>query len=345
MNNHYSKEKNFSVDRLWTWRNALEFMWGKFDIICDARNDFYGDVIDCSVGYLKLIEIASFSKSLVCVPKSDSIDSSDVVFLVKQVSGQTNIKHNNRSICLNTGDITLINSHIHTVYSFKNNATIKIIMLPRRALINKFNGREVVYFSNLGRGTGLGVILSSFVNSLFEYHSKLYLEEAETIIDTILSLLPDLTHRQLKHKKEVSLSPINSALLTQINQYIDFHISDPTLGPDAIASYCGISVRHLHRVFSETDITVTQWVRRLRLEKCAKDLKNYEFRNLSITEIALRWGFNDSSYFSRVFKIVSGMTPKQYRSSQKHTQGPGQIIWSDKNIMPCTTNENIVSLN
>src|ERR1700761_4411773 len=37
----------------------------------------------------------------------------------------------------------------------------------------------------------------------------------------------------------------------------------------------------------------------------------------SITEIAYRWGFNDSAHFSRLFKASFGMSPTQYRSSRR----------------------------
>ena len=36
-----------------------------------------------------------------------------------------------------------------------------------------------------------------------------------------------------------------------------------------------------------------------------------------ITEVAYRWGFNDSAHFSRLFKASFGMSPTQYRSSRR----------------------------
>ncbi|WP_234905641.1 AraC family transcriptional regulator [Rhizobium rhizogenes] len=35
----------------------------------------------------------------------------------------------------------------------------------------------------------------------------------------------------------------------------------------------------------------------------------------TVTEIALRWRFNDISYFNRAFKTIYGMTPRQMRHS------------------------------
>jgi len=40
-----------------------------------------------------------------------------------------------------------------------------------------------------------------------------------------------------------------------------------------------------------------------------------QMTQLSIQEVAARCGFNDSSYFCRIFKKYSGLSPIQYRSS------------------------------
>jgi len=57
-----------------------------------------------------------------------------------------------------------------------------------------------------------------------------------------------------------------------------------------------------------------QFHTRCRIDE-ARRLLNQD--NLSISEIALRVGFHDPRYFSRVFKQVSGMPPSQYAASQK----------------------------
>ncbi len=49
-----------------------------------------------------------------------------------------------------------------------------------------------------------------------------------------------------------------------------------------------------------------------RLEHCRKELSCYG-PSKNITEIAYRWGFNDSAHFSRSFKNRYGISPKQYR--------------------------------
>jgi len=65
---------------------------------------------------------------------------------------------------------------------------------------------------------------------------------------------------------------------------------------------------HLFRKFSGT--TILQYRNELRLAKAKKLLLNQEQK---IMEIALECGFNDASYFSKVFSREVGMSPKDYR--------------------------------
>ncbi|MBO5909176.1 MAG: helix-turn-helix domain-containing protein, partial [Clostridia bacterium] len=37
---------------------------------------------------------------------------------------------------------------------------------------------------------------------------------------------------------------------------------------------------------------------------------------LSVTEISIKCGFNDSNYFATVFKKINGISPKRYSKEQ-----------------------------
>ena len=60
----------------------------------------------------------------------------------------------------------------------------------------------------------------------------------------------------------------------------------------------------------EYSTTVNNYLTSLRLERSKKMLEN---QNTTINEIALRCGFSDQSYFSKVFSAKYGITPTDYR--------------------------------
>lgn len=74
-----------------------------------------------------------------------------------------------------------------------------------------------------------------------------------------------------------------------------------------------MSRSNLMRVFRKaTGQTPIEYLIRLRIQKAMDLLRN---TSLSITEIALDVGFNDSNYFTRQFRRVLGETPRAFRQS------------------------------
>jgi 3-oxoacyl-[acyl-carrier protein] reductase len=106
-----------------------------------------------------------------------------------------------------------------------------------------------------------------------------------------------------------------NAIAPRISGYIEARLKDANLSPKKIAEDIGMSVRYLYTLFSGQGMTVSGWVRRRRLLRCRAELDGVD-TGASITEIAYRWGLNDSAHFSRLFKASFGMSPTQYRSSR-----------------------------
>jgi len=78
---------------------------------------------------------------------------------------------------------------------------------------------------------------------------------------------------------------------------------------DRLSKISGFSKKYLCRVFKEyTSKTVVEYVNELRVENACLEMKTK-----SITESAYDSGFNDLSYFSKVFKKHIGITPGEYK--------------------------------
>lgn len=81
-----------------------------------------------------------------------------------------------------------------------------------------------------------------------------------------------------------------------------------------LAEMSHLSDRHFSRLFASVYHTSPHnYLMQLRLETACSLLETAA-DNLSITEIALDCGFANNAYFSRLFRSIYGMTPRQYRS-------------------------------
>lgn len=79
---------------------------------------------------------------------------------------------------------------------------------------------------------------------------------------------------------------------------------------DEIADINGMSKYHFSRIFKQkTGFSFTEYLNNLRIER-AKYLMKHE--EMNVTEASFAVGFNDLSYFSRLFQKKVGLLPSEY---------------------------------
>ena len=101
----------------------------------------------------------------------------------------------------------------------------------------------------------------------------------------------------------------------QAIERIHTHASDPLLNANTIAEEQNISRRRLDQIFrKEIDSTISFQISERRLILAAGMLCDQSKRDLSITAVAYASGFEDSSHFSRAFKLRFGVAPRQWRA-------------------------------
>jgi AraC-like DNA-binding protein len=101
--------------------------------------------------------------------------------------------------------------------------------------------------------------------------------------------------------------------LIHAQSYIDGRLGDPGLTPDELARACFISTRYLHRVFETAGLSVCDFIRSARLDRCRRDLVDPAFADQPISAIASRWGLPSAPHFSRLFRKAYGCSPRDFR--------------------------------
>ncbi|MFB7475253.1 helix-turn-helix domain-containing protein [Kitasatospora sp. NPDC056184] len=112
--------------------------------------------------------------------------------------------------------------------------------------------------------------------------------------------------------------PRTAASYERVKAYILRNLRDPDLSPSTIAAANFMSVRFLHKLFQQEGTTVGGWIRTQRLERCHRDLLRPMAAQLGVAGIARRWGFANSSHFSRAFRAAYGMTPSDWQAGAHH---------------------------
>jgi len=131
------------------------------------------------------------------------------------------------------------------------------------------------------------------------FFTKGILTEAETV--SFLHLAKD---------QENLLAQPTSLLVKHGLAYLHQNYTRPISRKD-VADAVGVTENYLSQIFRQ-EITISPWdyLTRLRIQKACDLLQSTPD---SITAISYQVGFNDSAYFSRVFRKITGRPPQEYR--------------------------------
>ncbi len=109
----------------------------------------------------------------------------------------------------------------------------------------------------------------------------------------------------------------DSKRVKQAILYIERHHME-AITLDDIASSIHVSKSECCRCFKRTlQITPIEYVMKYRIFEATRKIKRGEPEAKSISSLAMSVGFNNASYFNKLFKKYVDCTPSQYRSSLK----------------------------
>lgn len=108
----------------------------------------------------------------------------------------------------------------------------------------------------------------------------------------------------------VTGSLYNEGLRKALN-YMHEHLAEP-ISLDQMAQMSGVSVSYFSVMIKQaTGMSFLKYLNGLRMDQACHLLRE---TNDNITEICYKLGFNDYSHFSRKFKQVTGVSPREFRA-------------------------------
>lgn len=106
-----------------------------------------------------------------------------------------------------------------------------------------------------------------------------------------------------------------SKYVEQAIGYIRKHYGDPGIGIQSVAEHLGISDGHLSRTFKkETDYTFVNYLTHYRIRVAMNLLRDLRVK---VYEVAAQVGYLDTTYFSTLFKRLTGISPSEYQDRYK----------------------------
>lgn len=106
-------------------------------------------------------------------------------------------------------------------------------------------------------------------------------------------------------------------VVQQAKQYIELHYKE-SCSLQLVAAHVHVTPNYLSNLFKrETGVAFSNYISMLRIEN-AKNLLT--FTKMRISEIAEHTGFDSASYFTTVFRQVTGKSPTEYRKEDQNAR-------------------------
>lgn len=182
---------------------------------------------------------------------------------------------------------------------------IPIIMLTARADIeSKLEGLELGANAYLPKPFEKQELLLNIKN-LFELRNKMQ-SRYLSVAGLTESIGPDYDQSEFVYSED--------EFVLKVRETIETHLTDFNFSVEILAKELHLSHSQFGRKLNAlTGLSPNQFIRNIRLKNAKELLKNPD---LSITSVAYDSGFNDPSYFSRIFKRENGQSPNEWRKSK-----------------------------
>lgn len=162
-------------------------------------------------------------------------------------------------------------------------------------------------------------IAQAILANVLEDDGEMAPDTCQILLDSALSLLSHaIRDRNVCGRLRQTVS---DRRLQEVLRYIEVHLSNPNLSTAMVASGCGISPRYLSFLLKHHGTSFSTLVWEQRLKKAKSWLSSSNPNDVSISEIAYSVGFKSPAHFSRMFKRVFKMNPREYRAVHPDDDG------------------------
>ena len=269
-------------------------------------------VVSHCLGDIRLVELSGNPFGAARGRAEISGDSDTYLGILYQRLGSTLVRRGDDRVIVGPGEICVWHSGHSVSFEMPEKFAKLCMIIPIARFESVLYNAETYEGLHLPGGSSLATLLGSYLSTLTD---NVIAGNDNTPFDAVDVTL-ELLGAAFRAQRRSSIIAPRDQLFARISNDIEGRLNDGDLSPNKIAQANGISIRYLYALFSEQGETVSGWVRRRRRLRCRAELDGAD-TEASITEIAYRWGFNDSAHFSRLFKASFGMSPTQYRSSRR----------------------------
>ena len=300
-----------STGRMGAWNDIYSARMSRVEFTAADQHNFDAELSICQLGPLKLARLA-VDRCSIERTRRHLAQSPRLYSFLLQAKGSSVFYHYGHEAHLSEGDFVLCDTGMPHHFETDNpSVTIMVRVMPdvlREYLptLEQFCGLQ------LGKAVGVTSTAAAMVLSLSEQIDFASCPEYETRVARYLLEMLSISYTMGFNSR----SSASSAVWRRRNdviRYIEDTLRDPTLTAESVADGVHLSPRYMRAIFSESGEKVSDYIRRRRVEECARKMRDPAWAGHSLMKIAFSSGFNSAAHFSRCFRDRFGVSPREYR--------------------------------
>lgn len=292
------------------------------DVICAAfvrleaetlpsERPFSAEIASRNLGPLTLSRVRAEPHAVQRSIRLINQEPRDDVLVSVQLSGTAAVRQDDRQAILKPGDFALYDATRPYNLIMREHFEMLVLQFDRRFLMERCPSPEHLTALRIAGDNPEAAAVSGYLRSL----RSVALEPDDFVSRQLATSALDLLGAALAGRFGADGSPNSKRTMYFLRacNYINVHASDPTLTLTQVAAAVGVSLRYLHAVFSDHDISVGEYLIKRRLSRCLEELLSPPSATKTITEIALKHGFKSAAHFTRRFSEAYGRCPSDVR--------------------------------
>ena len=310
---HFSTRDRPPGQRLDYWNELISGIFR--GMVVNGDRDIDATWSQCLFGDIKLA-VAHSQKSTVdrwALGAQPGAPSNRILVPLQHVGSSVN-SQGGLSAFLRDGDLAICSADEPYQLAISQRNTMLVLDCPAGPLAQRAPDLESSFGRHIDGQTPAARLLRDFILSTLRqpWPEAPAPEDCEAIRDVLLALVTRTLTSAPAHEAEPETT---ESTRHRVIAFVNERLFDSDLRTGFIAQTLGLSPRTVQGVFASMATTPTAFILNRRLEKAAEVLASgADFG--TITELAFTLGFNDSAYFTRLFRNYCGLTPTTFRRAR-----------------------------
>lgn len=302
-------------DRFSYWQEAVCDSYVRLGCDTKERSNFSG-LIEISRHSALSISRVGGNAHTVRRRKRDIRTATETFFLLSlQTAYSSRVTQFGQIAELGTGDMALYSSSDPYELELTDKFSQMVVQLPKEKLLARLPNAEMMTARRIDGQSGIGALVRQNILAFSDHastsNSTLQTLVQETLIDLIATGLAS------QDGSSFELSSPEQHVMLRAKSFISGRLGDPALDRNLVAKEMGMSVRRLNSIFSKEGMSLSSFIRESRLNAVANELRDARFTALSISEIAIKYGFENFQNFSTSFRSHYDVSPRDFRADRR----------------------------